>query len=347
MIHRIAFSNRAVQLTAADLEKALFGRAFRYLPIERPVFISSLPRAGTTLLLEITCQLPEFASHCYRDMPFVLAPMLWDTLSRKFRRTAVSSERAHGDGVFVSYDSPEAFEEVAWRAFWPEKFRGRSIALWPSDEENEDFERFFREHIQKIIAVRSQGQVGVKRYVSKNNHNIARVPFLRRIFSDGLIVVPFRNPVDQAASLLRQHLRFSAMHGQDSFSRRYMKDIGHLEFGELHRPIHFAGMDDILDRSDPCSLDYWIGYWVAAFTHILSHNDDVVLVSYEALCRGKAAALRALAERLECEDPSALEAAAGRLRPPREHGATGDVLDESLLDGAQALHDRLLDLSIV
>ena len=54
VIHRIAFLSPAVQLTAADIEKAIFAAAYRDVTISRPVFITSLPRAGTTVLLENT-----------------------------------------------------------------------------------------------------------------------------------------------------------------------------------------------------------------------------------------------------------------------------------------------------
>ena len=91
-------------------------------------------------------------------MPFVSAPLLWDTLSGRFRKTAVLKERAHGDGMAVGYDSPEAFEEVIWRIFWPEKFGRDRISLWSEDEEAEEFRQFFIEHMQKMIALRSKGE---------------------------------------------------------------------------------------------------------------------------------------------------------------------------------------------
>ena len=53
LIHRLAFATRGIQLTAADIEIALYGKAFRGVQVERPIFITSLPRAGTTLLLEM------------------------------------------------------------------------------------------------------------------------------------------------------------------------------------------------------------------------------------------------------------------------------------------------------
>ena len=57
-----------------------------------------------------------FASLSYSDMPFVLAPNLWSKISFN-KRYSELKERAHGDGIKVSTESPEAFEEVFWKTF--------------------------------------------------------------------------------------------------------------------------------------------------------------------------------------------------------------------------------------
>ena len=160
VVHRLAFANRSFQMTATDIETTFLAKRFRHVAVDRPVFITSLPRAGTTLLLEVLTRLPGFVSHCYRDMPFVLAPLLWAAFSRSFRKQGDLKERAHGDGMAVGYDSPEAFEEILWRFFWPKKFGKDRIALWSEDEETEEFRDFFTEHIQKLIASRSRHDAG-------------------------------------------------------------------------------------------------------------------------------------------------------------------------------------------
>ncbi len=129
-LHRIAFSAPSIQFTAADIEKKIFGAVYDNVKAAQPIFITSLPRAGTTLLLEVLQCFPSLATHNYRDMPFVMAPVFWSRLSSSFRKRAELSERAHGDGMQIGYDSPEAFEEILWRAFWPEKYSETGIALW-------------------------------------------------------------------------------------------------------------------------------------------------------------------------------------------------------------------------
>ncbi len=76
-VHKVAFSTHGSQITLADLEDRIYAKQLRAHTARRPVFITALPRAGTTLLLECFSGLDEFASHCYRDMPFILIPCFW------------------------------------------------------------------------------------------------------------------------------------------------------------------------------------------------------------------------------------------------------------------------------
>lgn len=346
--HRVAFLHRSVQLTAADLEDLVLRRPSAAERPPRPVFVTSLPRAGTTVLLEILARSPELASHCYRDMPFVMAPLLWSRLSRPFRLQAETAERAHGDGLEIGYDSPEAFEEIVWRAFWPRWYGRGTLPLWPDDARNPAFETFFERHMAKVVAVRAADGETPRRYVSKNNANVARLGLLRRLFPDGTIVVPFRDPVDQAESLRRQHVRFLQMHADDPFARRYMRDLGHLEFGDLHTPLAFSGMAEVAERHSPLGLDYWLGYWRVAFEHVLERADDLVLVSYERLCGRGPDGLSVLADRCGLESPLTDGAAGGPgLRPPRRYDVAAEALEPSTLAAARDLHDRLLERSVL
>ena len=68
ILHRLAFSTIELQKALADLEDRVYASRFSQIEVDRPVFITSLPRAGTTLLLEIVASLDAFASHTYRDI---------------------------------------------------------------------------------------------------------------------------------------------------------------------------------------------------------------------------------------------------------------------------------------
>jgi hypothetical protein len=347
-LHRVAFASSAIQQTAADVEQAMYGSRFRHIPVDRPVFVTSLPRAGTTLVLELLAAFPDVATHRYRDMPFIMAPIFWAGLSKHFRKPAALVERAHGDGMMVGYDSPEAFEEVLWKAFWPKHFTADGIRLWKDDEPAREYREVLTSHLQRILAVRSEAGDIRRRYVSKNNANVARIGFLKRLFPDAQIVVPFRDPLAQAASLLRQHQRFLKRHRDDPFGRQYMEDIGHLEFGQLHRPIAFDGMEEVRRRYQPDSLDYWVGYWFHGLRHVAARQDRVMLVSYERLCAGGQRAIRALTDRLGLSENATGKTSSTGLHEPRTIVQTEeDVQDKGLLEAAYKLHGLLLQRSVV
>jgi len=285
LVHRIAFANPGVQLAAAEIESRLFRKELEGLVTGPPIFITSLPRAGTTAMLLALASLSGMATHLYRDMPLVAAPLLWSRLSASFRRTARPSERAHGDGIMIGYDSPEAFDEVVWRALWPDHYGEAGIALWRAGDNRAEARAFLKSHFLKIAALRRPELHAAVRYLSKNNTNVARLDLLPAMFPDAVIVVPLRAPLDHALSLHRQHRNFKERHREDPFSLRYMTDIGHLEFGALHRPILFESFGKLARGLGPDDFDYWLAYWIAAFEHIRARRARLHLVIYERLCQ--------------------------------------------------------------
>ena len=339
-IHRIAFAQPAIQLAAADMEDSMFGSAYEPFRARRPVFISSLPRAGTTLMLQTLNRFPTVASHTYRDMPFVLAPVIWRRISATFRKKAQQQERAHGDGMTVDYDSPEAFEEVFWKTHWPDKYRDDRIELWRHDDADAEAGDFFRRHMRKVVFLRCPERPEDGRYVSKNNGNIARLEFLKREFSDAAVVVPVREPLQHANSLHRQHLNFASMQEQDPFVRRYMADIGHYEFGDLHRPIAFPGIDEMLGGRSPDTLEYWLGYWVCAFEHVAS-IEGILSPGYESLCSSPKPMLAALLDELGIDDEGHLDAAAAQYRVPRARDIDVSGMPAELVERARDLYRNL------
>lgn len=339
-LHRVAFAASAVQLTAADVEASMYGKSYRDANAERPVFVTSLARAGTTMMLEILHQLPELASHTYRDMPFVLAPVLWSRWSSRHHATTELRERAHGDGVEIGYDSPEAFEEVFWKTFWPKHYLADRILPWSPDDAKAEATEFFREHMKKVVTLRRPDTKSTARYLSKNNANIHRLPLLRRMFPDASILVVLRDPAEHAHSLMRQHQRFTEMQAEDPFVARYMEDIGHFEFGALHRPFDFpelASLTEGLTTDDP---DYWLAYWVAAFTDVEQKLGDAIVVDYEDVCARGRAALAPVCAQIGLDTGDALESATAHVREARPR-ADRAAFEPALLERAEALHRRL------
>jgi len=342
LLHRLAFSTPSIQFAAADIEQSFFGSVYDKFIAEKPIFITSLPRAGTTLMLEALHEFPSLATHTYREMPFVMAPVLWSRLSGPFRKQAEASERAHGDGMHFSYDSPEAFEEILWHNFWPEKYTDNGITLWRTGDIKYSAHTFFIEHMKKIIALRRPERVRDGRYISKNNCNIARIDLIGKMFPEAKILIPIRNPFEQSASLLRQHRNFSVMHKNESFIRRYMADIGHYEFGELHCPIAFSGINKLLYNRNPLEIDYWLSYWIAAFEHVIKRRDKIVLMSYEKICADGRNGLSEICEKLEIPKEEMLNTIASIFKAPSPPRAYKIEFDRKLRGRAEELYEALL-----
>ena len=347
ILHRIAFCSLAAQKSLADIESRVYAKRLSAIAVDRPVFITSLPRAGTTLLLEAFAGSGAFAAHSYRNMPFLFTPLLWSTASRPFRKPGIVMERVHADGMTVSVDSPESFEEALWHAFRPGKYVDGRIALWDADglAPDGEFASFFRDHMRKIIALSSPRFPEALRYVSKNNANIARLPQIARLFPDAVILVPFRSPLDHAASMLRQHRRFEDIHAREPFTRRYMRDTGHFDFGANLWPIAFPGAPPPSAEAAR-TLPFWLQYWRAAFEHLLhAAPPNTAFVSYDALCADPEPGLRGIANRVGVGE-ELFHSFASRFRAPNRYDPSAFDPPPDLLERANVVHEELLDRRI-
>lgn len=283
----------------------------------RPVYVAGLARSGTTILLEALHVSGCFASLTYRHMPFVTAPRLWSAISYSLRRDMSQRERAHGDGILVDADSPEALEEVFWlMACGPDYVKQLGLSPHGVDTATlHDYRRF----VANVVKADRQSR---GRYLAKGNNNLLRLDALLQAFPDATVIVPFREPQAHAISLLRQHRRFLEIHASDPFAARYMNWLGHFEFGSHFKPFLFK---DIAPPSDEelGDIDFWRRYWHGVYRHVLEHyalDDRIVLFDYDHFTREPAAVLARLTSRLALP-PGALDAFATGIAPP----AQGDV----------------------
>jgi hypothetical protein len=278
-------------------------------------------------------------------MPFVLCPLIWSRYTGQFAGEIEPTERAHGDGLEVSGESPEAFEEMIWKHFWPEHYREGHIHPWRPGDENEEFNSFFQAHMRKVIALRTEEKGGEnpsegRRYLSKNNLYIARLGARPEPLGRGTILIPFRDPVQQAASMHRQHERFFQIHEEDDFVREYMEAIGHHEFGKGLKPVNFDGWLDG-ETGNPQDLSFWLRYWTVAYQFILAHaRESTVLVSYARLTEEPETVLSRLAGVLELPT-DVLAPMATELRAPRTHSVPQDELPDALRRDAREIYEEL------
>lgn len=334
------------QVSLASFEDRLLKKELDAINIKKPVFISALPRAGTTLLLELLMNTGEFVSHTYRNMPFVLTPYFWSKFAGKFIKAGELRERAHGDGMMINENSPEAFEEIIWKHFWPSRYQDKKIIPW-KETPYPEFNRFLTHHIKKLIYIGLNKSEGNYRYLSKNNLNIARINYLKQQFPDAIIIVPFRDPLQHAASLLKQHNNFLAVHQEDSFAKKYMLDIGHFDFGAHLKTVSFNSWEQGQEFKDATTINFWLEYWFNTYLFLSEHNKNKFsFFDYEQFCCEPEKYLLNLASIAQLTDNQNLLKQVSRVRKPKQHKELTSEVDQDLLNKCKSLFLKLREQSL-
>ena len=239
-LHGLALSKKFIREASFDIEKLLFLK--NHYP-DNHIFITGLARSGTTSILNSLHQTGNFGSLTYSDMPFVLSPNLWSKLHKPKKSDINFSERIHEDGIHISKLSPEAFEEVFWNTF---------------DNGNIDE---FKNYVNLILK-----RYKKTKYLSKNNQNIKRIDTIRNLYPNSIIFIPFREPLQQANSLLKQHKKFININKSNKFVSRYMSYIGHSEFGPNYKILSNKNLVYV----DDLSINHWLEQWYLFYKKIFN-----------------------------------------------------------------------------
>lgn len=273
-LHRLILGSDAVSEFGYSIEKSFKSRAKQEIVEGRHAFVSGLARAGTTLITRELFSGGEFGSLTYRDMPFVVAPRLGRKLFGK-RAPQTLEERAHGDGIFVDLESPEALEEPFWRMFDGESYirRDRLVPHNPSPES-------LKEHFNYVGSVLSMTHRD--RYLAKNNNSVLRLNALAENYPNADIIVPFRHPIEQSKSLSNQHKRFSELQRTDDFARKYMGWLVHHEFGLDHRPFDVGSSNKCVPTENQA---YWLDLWCEVYQWLMETAPSRTrFICYEDYC---------------------------------------------------------------
>ena len=310
-----------------NFETGLFEEQLAGIKIDRPVFICGLARAGTTITLELLTSLAGTASYRYRDFPAVHWPLAWNKALGSGRRGELAAvERLHGDGIAITSESPEALDEPIWMSFFPDAHDPMRDNALGNDASHPEFERFYRQNLQKILLLR-QG----KRLVLKGNYLLSRLAYLVRLFPDARFVLLVRDPVEHIGSLMRQQVNFSQAAGDDARVLDYLAALGHFEFGLDRRPINLgdrATIEGVLDAwAAGHEPEGWAHYWrhVYGWLHELLEENAAVrraalVMRFEDLHGAPAESLDRILDHCGLDaDPATREALAARLRRPASH----------------------------
>ena len=107
-LHDFVLSKKFINKSLFELEKMIYLKP-KEITNQPHIFITGLPRSGTTSLLNFIYSSNQYASLTYKNMPFILSPHF----SKLFnKRNIPKKERLHGDGITFDINSPEALDEI-------------------------------------------------------------------------------------------------------------------------------------------------------------------------------------------------------------------------------------------
>ncbi|MDB5256659.1 MAG: sulfotransferase family protein [Chitinophagaceae bacterium] len=271
LLHRMILDNENIAKQLFAFEKKLFASKIKQ-PKSHFVIVSGLARSGTSALTTLLHESGIFHSLSYANMPFLLSPNSWkkvyDPTSKHLK------ERAHGDKVLFGYTTIEALEEYFFKAHLHNSFiHEKTLSEHTVDEKTYQSYLQYQQLLQKN---------NTTTYLAKNNNFILRYRSLRELNKDFKVIFIFRNPIEHAYSLFKQHQRFKVLHKEDPFSLEYMNWLGHHEFGANLKHFQFV-TTSIPENADPDSMDYWLHTWINYYTMILNLEDDPnrMLLQYE------------------------------------------------------------------
>ena len=253
-LHDFVLSKKFINKSLFEIEKMIYLKNSD-IKNQSHIFITGLPRSGTTSLLNFIYSSNQYASLTYKSMPFVFSPNISKLFNNK---NILKKERMHSDGITYDINSPEAFDEVFFNT--DDKFI------------NNELVNYFQ-----LICL-SQNKI---KYLSKNNLNFNRVNLISNFFPNCNFLIPIREPLQHSYSLLKQHINFSHLQKQDDFIRRYMNYLGHNEFGLNHKP-----WNNPVNYHDLNKIDYWLEQWCLFYQNILNKyefNTNCHFIIYEEL----------------------------------------------------------------
>lgn len=268
LLHHLILDNYNIQKALFKLEK----RKVKNTKSQPYLIVTGLARSGTTAFTETLYNKGQFRSLGYQNMPFLLSVNLW----KKFYnpKSEKQQERAHQDGLQINLNSIEALEEHFYKVHLNDDY---------IKENNLVTHQISPELIKTYQAYQATIQRGKKDvYLAKNNNHILR---LKSMLQDENMytVVLFRNPIQHALSLNKQHQKFTQSQTKDPFTLTYMNWLGHHEFGLNHLPFDLQQSENSFQ---PDTLNYWLQNWVSYYEYAsqFKQEENIHFIAFEQFC---------------------------------------------------------------
>lgn len=292
MYYIARFFNRRPKfnLKISNWESKKLRKKIEKTKIDRPIFVLGFARAGTTVTVEMIGKHPDVAYHKYLHLVNPFIPHWIQKIANVVPIFRKKVERLHKDTLLVNRDSPEAVEEGYWIRFFDEIKKEKPTDILDDKTNNPEFETYYQDLIRKLIINQKS-----TRYLTKNNYNITRMLYIKKLFPDAKFILMTRNPINHIASLVKQDGVLTELEVEDARLLDWTKIMGHREFGTAKICINYNSTETItqirkLWLSSDTYVEGWALYWASIHEYIYdlinkneSLSDSTLLLKYEDL----------------------------------------------------------------
>lgn len=276
LLHHLVLGNNFLPQFMFELEKKFFlNKKSIEVSNYNHFFLSGLARSGSTIISNTLYSSKKFSSLKYADMPFVLSPNIWHKFKNQYQKN-IYFNRPHTDKLKIDLYSIDSFEEIFWRVFSGKHYiKDNLLQIQTNQEILTEFSNFI-----KLILIND----GRKNYLSKNNNNILRINDILDYFKLSFFILTFRDPLQQAMSLLNQHRNFINLQNNNKFIKSYMKYLVHFEFGLNQKKNNVN--TTVSNYKDNLDINFWLEYWFQIYSFCLNINNrqNILFVCYEDFC---------------------------------------------------------------
>ncbi len=253
------------------------------IAIKDPVFITGMPRSGTTLLTHILHDTNKYGSFLYKDYPFPEIPLFWNKFNNLYYKSGEHQKRIHNDDLLINKDSPENLDEFLWKRLFQNHFN-EFDKLLDENYSNIEFENSYIRSIKKILFVRKKNQ-----YLAKNNYLIFRIKYLLKFIPSAKFIICVRNPNDTCFSLEKIHKRFLELNKINKF-KNFEKNFLHYEFGNSRKNPYVSGESQKIDIlwNTKKEFEGYMLQWISIYEFIIKNYQNlfgkkILIFDYDSL----------------------------------------------------------------
>lgn len=288
---RFFYNRPKFNLKLSKKETKIMQKKIVNLKVEKPIYVTGLARAGSTVTVEMIGKHPDVAYYKYLHCinPFIphWLQKVANFLPLIFRKPV---ERVHKDGLLVNRNSPEAVEEPIWMMFFNTIHNDAVSNIFDEKTTNPEFEKTYDDLLRKLMF----NQTSI-RYVAKNNYNISRLEYLLKLYPEMKIIMMVRNPINHIASMVKQDAIIEELERQNKRLLHWTKLIGHREYGTAKICVNVNSTETIkkireMWEKEETYVQGWAIQWNMIYSYIadlLKRNkslaDRTLIVRYEDL----------------------------------------------------------------